>query len=192
MILSFTLVFVALAVLLLLLYLEGGHNASIQRLDDLAGCTRPVDLNAFRNLMDPKEEDFLRSNLLPRDFRAIQRERAISAIDYILNAMHNAAVLLRLGEAATRSSNQSIALAGRRLAENAIRLRAYGTAHCGQAGFEDFATRSAVVQRPSGRHLSGSERSGGSACLDSISHPGSSPLHFALKITEASRLVLKT
>ncbi len=125
MIISFTLVFVALAVLLLLLYLEGGHNASIQRLEDLAGRTRPVDLEAFRNLMDPNEDDFLRSNLLPREFRAIQRERALSAIDYILNTMHNAAVLLRLGEAATRSSNQNVASAGRQLAENAIRLRAY-------------------------------------------------------------------
>jgi hypothetical protein len=125
MILSFTLVFIALAVLLLLLYLEGGQNDPIQRLDDLAGRTRPVDLEAFRNLMDPKEDDFLRSNLLPHEFRAIQRERALSAIDYILNTMHNAAVLLRLGEAATRSSNRSVALAGRQLAENAVRLRAY-------------------------------------------------------------------
>jgi hypothetical protein len=125
MILSFTLVSIALAVLLLLLFLEGGHNDSIQRLEDLAGRTRPVDLEAFRNLMDPKEDDFLRSNLLPHEFRAVQRERALSAIDYILNTMHNAAVLLRLGEAATRSSNQSVALAGRQLAENAVRLRAY-------------------------------------------------------------------
>ena len=63
-------------ILLLLLYLEGGHNSSVDRLEDLAGCTRPVDIDAFRNLMDPKEDDFLRANLLPRQFHAIQRERA--------------------------------------------------------------------------------------------------------------------
>ena len=34
MILSFTLVFVALVILLLLLYLEGGHNSSVDRLED--------------------------------------------------------------------------------------------------------------------------------------------------------------
>ena len=36
MILSFTLIFVALAILLLLLYLEGGHNSPLSRLEDLA------------------------------------------------------------------------------------------------------------------------------------------------------------
>ena len=120
-----TLVSVALAILFLLLYLEGGHRASIHRLEDLAGRTRPVDIDAFRNLMDPKEDDFLRDNLPPREFRKIQRERTRSAMDYILNTMHNAAVLLRLGEAAWRSSDPNVALAGRQLVESALRLRAY-------------------------------------------------------------------
>ena len=62
MILSFTLIFVPLAILLLLLYLEGGHNSSTNRLEDLTGRTRPVDLEAFRNVVDPGEEDFLRAN----------------------------------------------------------------------------------------------------------------------------------
>ena len=59
MILSFTLIVAALAILLLLLYLEGGRNSSVSGLDDLAGRTRPVDLEAFRNLVDPGEEDYL-------------------------------------------------------------------------------------------------------------------------------------
>jgi hypothetical protein len=125
MILSFTLVFVALAILFLLLYVEGGHNSSVNRLEDLAGRTRPVDLDAFRNLMDPKEEDFLRANLLPRQFRAIQRQRLRAATDYIHNTAHNAAFLLRLGEAAARSGDPRIALAGRQLIDSALRLRAY-------------------------------------------------------------------
>ena len=103
MILSFTLIFVALAILFLLLYLEGGHNSSLQQLDDLAGKTRPVDLEAFRNLVDPGEEDFLHSNLLPRQFRTVQRERMRAALEYVQNASHNAAFLLRMGEAAARN-----------------------------------------------------------------------------------------
>src|SRR6266851_1728149 len=126
MILSFTLIFVALAILLLLLYLEGGHNSSSSnRLEDLTGRTRPVDLEAFRNVVDPGEEDFLRANLLPRQFRAVQRERMRAALEYVQNAAHNADFLLRMGEAATQSADPRIAQAGRQLVDSALRLRAY-------------------------------------------------------------------
>ena len=125
MILSFTLIFAALAILLLLLYLEGGRNSSLHRLEDLAGRTRPVDLEAFRNLVDPGEEDFLRASLLPRQFRAVQRERMRAALEYVQNAAHNAAFLLRMGEAATQSADPRIAQAGRQLIDSALRLRAY-------------------------------------------------------------------
>jgi hypothetical protein len=125
MILSFTLVTVALAILLLLFYLEGGHHYSVGRMEDLAGRTRPVDIDAFRNLMDPTEDDFLRANLGPREFRVIQRERTRSAMDYIRNTAHNAAFLLRLGEAAAQSADPRIALAGQQLVDSALRLRAY-------------------------------------------------------------------
>ncbi len=113
------------SILLLLLYVEGGQNSSVNRLEDLAGRTRPVDLEAFRNLVDPREEDFLRASLLPRHFRDIQRQRMRAALDYIRNTSHNAAILLRLGEAATRSADPRIAQAGRQLIDNALRLRAY-------------------------------------------------------------------
>src|ERR1700690_1536060 len=92
MIVSFILVFVALAILLVLLYLAGGDSA-VNRWEDLAGRTRPVDLDAFRNLVDPGEEDFLRSSLLPPQFRAVQRERMRAALEYVRNTGHNAAYL---------------------------------------------------------------------------------------------------
>ncbi len=125
MILSCTLIVVALAILLLLLYVEGGQNSAVNRMEDLAGRTRPVDLEAFRNLVDAAEEDFLRASLSRREFRAVQRERTRAAVDYIRNTAHNAAFLLRLGEAATRSHDPRIAQAGRELMESALKLRAY-------------------------------------------------------------------
>jgi hypothetical protein len=125
MILSLTLIFVALAILLLLLYVEGGQNSSVHGLEDLAGRTRPVDLEAFRNLVDPREEDFLRASLLPREFRDLQRERMRAALEYVRNTSHNAAFLLRLGEAATQSAEPRIAQAGRQLIDSALRLRIY-------------------------------------------------------------------
>ena len=97
MILPFILIVVALAILLLLLYVEGGRNSSVNGVEDLAGRTRPVDLEAFRNLVDAREEDFLRASLSRDEFRAVQRERTRAAVEYIRNSAHNAACLLRLG-----------------------------------------------------------------------------------------------
>ena len=48
-----------------------------------------------------------------------------AALEYIRNAAHNAAFLLRLGEAATHSADPHIAQAGRQLIDSALRLRAY-------------------------------------------------------------------
>ena len=93
--------------------------------EDLAGRTRPVDLEAFRNLVDASEENFLRASLSRREFRAMQRERTRAAVEYIRNTTHNAGCLLRLGEAASRSADPRIAEAGRRLIDSALRLRAY-------------------------------------------------------------------
>ena len=132
MILSFTLIFAALAILLLLLYLEGGRSSSPNRLEDLKGRTRPVDLDAFRNLVDPGEEDFLRSSLLPGQFRALQRERMRAALEYVQNAAHNAAFLLRMGEAATLNDDPRIAQAGGKLIDSALRLRAYALLYAAQ------------------------------------------------------------
>jgi hypothetical protein len=125
MIVSLSLVAVALAILILLLYLDGGHRSSVDGMEDLAGQTQPVDIDAFRNLIDPDEDEFLRTNLSPGQFRVIQRERIRSALDYIRRSTHNAACLLRLGEAAARNPDPRIAEAGRQLIDSALQLRAY-------------------------------------------------------------------
>ena len=114
MILPLTLVAVALAILLLLLYLDGGHRSSAGNLkvEELAAQTKPVDIEAFRNLVDPKEDAFLRANLCSRDFRAIQRDRARSAMEYLHNSTRNATYLLRMGEAAAQNPDPRIARRG--------------------------------------------------------------------------------
>jgi hypothetical protein len=108
-----------------LLQLAKGRGLALNSRDQLAQNLRPVDIAAFRNLVDPAEEDFLRANLRPPQFRAIHRERLRAAIDYIYGASHNAAILLRMGEAARLSSDSAVAEAGERLVESALRLRLY-------------------------------------------------------------------
>jgi hypothetical protein len=125
MILAFFLVGVSLLGLVILLLAVRGRSTAVSDLEDLVGRTRPVDLEAFRNLIDPAEEEFLRAKLPPRDFRAVQRERLRAAVDYVQSASHNAAILLRLGEAAARSADPSVAAAGQQMIDRAIRLRLY-------------------------------------------------------------------
>jgi hypothetical protein len=86
---------------------------------------RSVDLRAFRNLMDPEEEEYLRRKLPPAEFRRIQRERLRTAVEYIQCAASNAAVLMNLAEAARRSPDPATAQAAVKLIDNAVRLRSY-------------------------------------------------------------------
>ena len=124
MILAFGLVLFSLMALLLM-YAVRGKTSPVGELDDLVGRTRPVDIDAFRNLIDPAEEDFLRENLPASEFRAIQRERLRVAVEYVSCAAHNAAILVRLGEAARVSADPRIADAGQQLLDSALRLRLY-------------------------------------------------------------------
>jgi hypothetical protein len=89
---------------------------------------RAVDFEAFRNLLDPHEEEYLRANLPPREFRKIQRERLHAAVEYIDCAKDNAAILLRLAEASRRSTDPAIAQAAAGLVDSAVRLRMYAFA----------------------------------------------------------------
>ena len=118
-------VMAALALIFLVRMAKGRGVCGPVSLDDPALQIRPVDVDAFRNLMDPGEEQFLRENLTKSDFCKIQRERLLAAIEYVDCAAWNAAILLRVGEAARRSTNPVFAQAGEKLVEDSLRLRLY-------------------------------------------------------------------
>ena len=113
------------AIVLLVRAARGQSAARIAGLTDLSGQTVAIDLAAFRNLISAGEEAYLRRNLPPLEFRRIQRKRMRAAAGYIRGALHNAAILLRLGQAAQRSADPSLAAAGRKLVDTAVRLRLY-------------------------------------------------------------------
>ncbi len=126
MIISLILVLVAAALLCTFVFLAvRGQSVRILTFDDLSQHLTSVDLEAFRNLVDPEEEAFLRKSLPAKEFRSVQRERLHAAAEYVRCAARNGAVLLRAGEAASQSSDLSIAHAGKQLAESAMRLRLY-------------------------------------------------------------------
>ena len=115
------------AVLALIYFVLGGFRAARTppRMDTLIQSIEPVDLEAFRNLTEPSEEEFLRMALSPAAFRSLQRERLRAAIDYLAGVSHNAAILLQMGQVARRSEDPQVAEAGSRLTDDALRLRIY-------------------------------------------------------------------
>jgi hypothetical protein len=86
---------------------------------------QPLDIEAFRNLVDREEAEYLRRRLPSGKFRAVQRQRLLVAVDYVSCVGRNAAILLMLGENARQSPDQRIAEAGQRIVDSAIRLRGY-------------------------------------------------------------------
>ena len=123
MIITIALVVFAVTALVVIFFAVRSRGEHITNVAELQGRIRPVDILAFRNLVDPEEESFLQSRLPAREFRVIQRERIRAAIEYVQCVAANAAILLRLGEAARLSAEPEIAKAGRELVETASKIR---------------------------------------------------------------------
>jgi hypothetical protein len=90
---------------------------------NLAGTIRPIDIHAFRNLINPAEDDYLRRRLPPAQFRIVRRERLRAMAAYAHVAGRNAAVLVRMGGAALASGDPRIVKAAHQLVNDALLLR---------------------------------------------------------------------
>ena len=84
---------------------------------------QPIDVEAFRNLVDPAEDEYLRRRLTSVDFRRVQRERLRATAAYIQTAGRNAAVLALIGQAALSAGDATTVEAARQLVDNALLLR---------------------------------------------------------------------
>lgn len=82
-----------------------------------------IDLEAFRNLVDPAETQYLRRQLPAVEFRKVQRTRLHAANAYLLAASRNAALLAEIGQRALGSEDAQTADAARRLVDSALLLR---------------------------------------------------------------------
>jgi len=95
------------------------------RLSEGSGETRiqPVDVEAFRNLVNPTEDEHLRRRLPAADFRHVRRVRLRAAAAYVRVVGRNAAILVTIGQSAMSSSNAQTAEAAHRLVEQGLLLR---------------------------------------------------------------------
>jgi hypothetical protein len=120
---TIVLVIACFATLVALLLLARRRSLSARWLKDPAAHLISVDLDAFRNLIDPQEEEFLRTHLPPSDFRRIQRQRMLAATEYVSAVAQNAAVLLRVAHLARLEGNPTIVISAERLTNTALGLR---------------------------------------------------------------------
>ena len=122
---DYGLVLVSVLGLLLLLALGKGYWFARKVQLPTASELQPIDVDAFRNLVDEKEEAYLREHLPRRKFCRIHRERMLAAVEYVKSAYANAGILVKIAEAARESSDPEVAQAAERLFDNAVRLRWY-------------------------------------------------------------------
>lgn len=108
--------------LLLLIFLVKRNSAG-EDLDELAQQVRPIDVDAFLNLISATERDYLRRHLPPGEFRRIHRERMLAAIAYAWAAAEQARILNRVAEIALRDSNPEVVATAADLQRHAIRVR---------------------------------------------------------------------
>jgi hypothetical protein len=120
-----TLVFVLIALALLAIFaaLATRRARNLPDANQAFTAIQSLDIEAFRNLVDPEEEAFLRASLPTQAFRRIKRERARAALAYMKVLSSASLQVARFGDAAQRSPDQAIAASGRQIANSATYLR---------------------------------------------------------------------
>jgi hypothetical protein len=118
------------AVLALVAILRFAFSQHLQTRRSLAlnGKIHPVDIDAFRNLINPAEEEYLRRNLSSGQFRVVRRERLRAVVAYIHVVAENAGVLVAVGESALASGDRRLAEPAQALVNDALLLRRNATA----------------------------------------------------------------
>ncbi len=123
---SLFLIVAVLAAVLLFFLASQVWGRYVRRGDDLqseTGQLTPIDLEAFENLTDPEEEQYLRKNLSSAEFRRVQRTRLRAAKMYVAALSQNAVVLVAVGQSVRSNADPAIAASGQEIVQRAIRLR---------------------------------------------------------------------
>ena len=121
--LAIVIVIAAALALVIMLRLAVTQSLQTKRSADLNGAIRPIDVEAFRNLINPAEDEYLRRRLPPGQFRVVRRERLRAMAAYVQLIATNATLLLSVGEAALATEDARLAKAARQLVNDALLLR---------------------------------------------------------------------
>jgi hypothetical protein len=121
--LAIVLVIAAVVALGVIVRLAVSRSLLAKRSLNSAPAIRLLDVEAFRNLINPAEDEYLRRRLPAAQFRQVRRARLRAMAAYVQVAAKNAGVLVGLGEAALASPDPRVAEAARQLVEHALLLR---------------------------------------------------------------------
>ena len=128
MILAIIIVIAAIVALGTILRLATTQHLQVSReRAGVVGSIRPVDIEAFRNLVDAAEDAYLRRRLSPAEFRVVRRKRLHAMAAYVQAVGENAAVLVRVGELALASGDPRIAAAAQQQVNDALLFRRTAT-----------------------------------------------------------------
>ena len=97
MTLAVILVVAAALALVLIFGVTVSRSLQISAGTSLAGRIQPIDVDAFRNLIDPAEDEYLRRRLPASEFRLVRRQRLRAMAMYVQMAGRNAAALVLMG-----------------------------------------------------------------------------------------------
>ncbi len=123
MTLAYVLVIAAVLAVAYLVYAPISRRRQAPSDASLATRIQPLDIEAFRNLIDPAEREYLRHRLPGREFRKVQRQRLLAMAAYVRTAGENAEILIDISEEALSASDPRTAEAARQLVDNALFLR---------------------------------------------------------------------
>lgn len=121
--LAIVLVITAVLALAIILSVAIARGPQSRKSVELTETIRPIDVRAFRNLINPAEDDYLRRQLSPGMFRTVRRERLLAMAAYVKVAAENAAVLVRAGQSALAVGDPRVAEAAHKLVNDALLLR---------------------------------------------------------------------
>ena len=121
--LAIAIVIFAVIALFVILSVAVTGNLPVKRSAGTPVAIRPIDIEAFRNLIDPAEDSYLRRRLPPAKFRVVRRERLLAMAAYVRVVDSNAAVLVRVAEASLASGDPHVAGAAQQLVNDAQLLR---------------------------------------------------------------------
>jgi hypothetical protein len=119
-------IFIVIAAVLALVCILGfsvSRSLQVSSKHDLAARIQPLDVEAFRNLLNVADDEFLRRNLAGADFRLVQRARLRAMAAYVQEAGRNAGLLIRIGQAAMAASDPHTADAAQELVNEALLVR---------------------------------------------------------------------
>jgi hypothetical protein len=121
--LAIVIVIAAVSALAIILRLAVSQRLQRPVGDQRANQLQLIDLDAFRNLINPAEDEYLRRRLPPAQFREVRRARLRAMAAYVQSAAGNATILLRVGEAALASGESRLTPAAEQLVNQALLLR---------------------------------------------------------------------